>query len=313
MSKIIVFHPDEWTNLNAPFLESVWGKFFQTEAYDVKNNYSPSTHVFWSNCIGGSAFSFHGGDWCKQYCSEYKIILDDLWHSNIEEGSIEANNVLTLRCKNWAWYNLSLWFTSLAYQHYCPQKTYQNSFLMLMHREKTHRDQIFNNVNLDDALFSYVEKGILIDGDMDHVDHWAVNFETAWYDNTAYSLVVETDIYRPTLVSEKTFKPLAHQHPFIVWGAPYTLRYLRELGFLTFPHIIDESYDTVLDDGQRLKAICEQVSNLSTNYKTIFDSPLTSEILKHNRNLFYDQSIQTRFEDEIIGQVLGFIGEWTTK
>jgi hypothetical protein len=129
----------------------------------------------------------------------------------------------------------------------------------------------------------------------------------SWYNQTAFSVVVETFASLPTFISEKTFKPLAYYHPFILWGSPYTLKYLHELEFRTFPHVIDESYDSILDDTLRLHVICQQINELCQNYKTIFQDRQTQEILKHNHNLFFNASVLQRFKEEIVEQVLKFI------
>lgn len=42
-------------------------------------------------------------------------------------------------------------------------------------------------------------------------------------------------------------------HPFIVYGSPFTLKSLRELGFKTFSPFIDESYDETISPFRRMQ------------------------------------------------------------
>jgi hypothetical protein len=301
MNKVIVYHPDDWTNINAPFLQVIWNKFFQTEPYDKNKIYDTDKHVFWTGILNET-------NWYLEYHNRgHKVVIDHLWESNLDDKTTIVDNILTLRCRNWIWYNESLWYKSLGYKDYIPNKTYKNSFLMLMNIQKDHRDKIFSAVNLSEALYSYVEKNIYIDGDTDRIDAWQRYFNPDWYNATSFSVVVETTTTTPTFISEKTFKPLAYYHPFLLWGSPYTLQYVKEIGFETFGHIIDESYDVVLDDDMRFAHICEQVNNLVKDHKTIFNDSRTQEILRHNHNLFFDDSIDKKFEDEIVGEILKFI------
>jgi len=64
------------------------------------------------------------------------------------------------------------------------------------------------------------------------------------------------------LLSEKTFKPIAYSHPFIIVARPYTLTLLKELGYKTFSPYIDESYDTVTDDATRMVMISKEIKRL---------------------------------------------------
>lgn len=301
MTKTIVYHPADWTNLNAPFLEPIWNKFLQTEIYDNSKNYSPITHVFWTGCLNQDKW------YKKHYESGGLVIIDHLWESNIEEVSIQTNNILTLRAKNFVWYNESLWYKSLRYNTYRPNKTYENSYLMLMNLQRDHRDAIIKKINLTNSLYSYIEKKVFINDDVEHVAGWQRFCNTNWYDNTSFSMVVETKITSPTFISEKTFKPLAYYHPFLVWGSPYTLRYLHELGFETFSHLFDEDYDNVLDGNQRLTKICNLIEEILPNHKTMFLDKRTQDILKHNHDLFFHDSIEEKFINDIVSQVLEFI------
>ena len=83
-------------------------------------------------------------------------------------------------------------------------------------------------------------------------------------------------------VSEKTWKPIALQMPFIMIHTPFALKRLRDLGYKTFHNIWDESYDDIKDDRDRMKAIVDLVVYLNnrTDFRAMIDS--CREIVEHN-------------------------------
>lgn len=68
----------------------------------------------------------------------------------------------------------------------------------------------------------------------------------AEYHQCWFSAVTESEMSaRPARVTEKAFKPLLNFHPFLMFGNPGSLAFLRGLGFETFPEMFDETYDQV--------------------------------------------------------------------
>jgi hypothetical protein len=78
-----------------------------------------------------------------------------------------------------------------------------------------------------------------------------------------WHIVTETVFYHDKLhLTEKIFKPIVAQRPFMLAAAPGNLAYLKSYGFQTFDQWIDESYDTITDPDQRLQAIVDQTQRL---------------------------------------------------
>ena len=75
------------------------------------------------------------------------------------------------------------------------------------------------------------------------------------YNNSYCSIILEThfdaDGSGGAFLTEKTFKCLKHGHPFVIIGAPRSLDTLRKLGYRTFDHAIDNSYDWESNNTQR--------------------------------------------------------------
>ena len=71
---------------------------------------------------------------------------------------------------------------------------------------------------------------------------------------------------------EKEWKPIIVKQPFFIVGRPGILKLLRQFGFLTFSKWIDESYDEIDDDWDRLFSIAKEVERLSNLTKEELNS-----------------------------------------
>jgi hypothetical protein len=80
------------------------------------------------------------------------------------------------------------------------------------------------------------------------------------FQHTWFSLVTETNFDYPySFRTEKIYKPILAAHPFIVCANAGFYQDLRNLGFKTFDHLIDESFDSIINNTQRLRAIVNTV------------------------------------------------------
>jgi hypothetical protein len=239
--------------------------------------------------------------------------------SNVNKPCEIINNKLVLRARDWVWIQESLQWRYFNYHQPREPATPSRFFLLLMNLIRAHRDQLKKCVApyLDSSLHSYVQRGVFLDGD--EFVAGRLNAGTAndrfycaeWYAQTCFSLVAETKIQHELFVSEKIFKPLAYHHAMIVLGTPGTLQYIRNLGFETFAHCVDESYDRVLDYSARLQKILELLKDLYEEFVqtgTLFQDAQTQAVLAHNHARFFDLSqIQTRFETQVAEPILEFI------
>jgi hypothetical protein len=91
-----------------------------------------------------------------------------------------------------------------------------------------------------------------------------IYLEPAAYLDTYFSVITETVCAESDISfrTEKIAKPLAMGHPFIVASTPGFYRDLRCLGFRTFNHVIDESFDTIENSQDRMDRIIDTVADL---------------------------------------------------
>jgi hypothetical protein len=102
-----------------------------------------------------------------------------------------------------------------------------------------------------------------------------------------WHIVTETVFYHDKLhLTEKVFKPIVAQRPFMLAAAPGNLAYLKSYGFQTFDRWIDESYDSIQDPDQRLQAIVDQTQRLcamsDTDMRQMHQE--MQPVLEHNFN-----------------------------
>ena len=88
---------------------------------------------------------------------------------------------------------------------------------------------------------------------------------------------------RQCFCSEKIFKPLIQEHPFMVWGDKHTMAKLREMGYQTFDNWWSESWDSK-PMRHRLNGMCEVLEELSTRSPEEMFQMYTDmqDVLKHN-------------------------------
>jgi hypothetical protein len=87
----------------------------------------------------------------------------------------------------------------------------------------------------------------------DHNNHHVA--EIGHYTDSYCNIVLEThfdaDGSGGAFLTEKTFKPIKFGQPFVIVGAPGSLQALRDLGYRTFDHAINNSYDLELNNTRR--------------------------------------------------------------
>lgn len=112
------------------------------------------------------------------------------------------------------------------------------------------------------------------------------------YLDTFFSLVTETEVSEDSLfITEKTFKPIANYHPFIIWGSPGTLEFLRSRGYQTFPELFCEDYDKEYDKFKRFDMIVNEIKkfvNLDLDEKRRRFASIVDK-LDHNYKNFYSR------------------------
>jgi hypothetical protein len=107
-------------------------------------------------------------------------------------------------------------------------------------------------------------------------------------------------------ITEKTFKPIVLQQPFLMVGNRGALRYLRDYGFQTFGKIWNESYDD-LDHDHRITAvsdICQEITSWSKSQQKQAQIEI-ADVVRHNHDWFYGG-----FQDMLWKETSEMIKRW---
>lgn len=119
-----------------------------------------------------------------------------------------------------------------------------------------------------------------------HNDHRLIN--SSLYTNSYCHIVLETlfdvDQSGGAFITEKTYKCIKFGQPFVIAGGPGSLQALRDSGYRTFDHAIDNGYDTIEDNTQRWFAIRNALEKIK-------QQDLHSWYLKCLPDLEYNQTV----------------------
>jgi hypothetical protein len=108
-------------------------------------------------------------------------------------------------------------------------------------------------------------------------------------------------------LTEKTFKPICLNMPFVIVGTAGSLEYIRRYGFKTFGELWDESYDCETNDVDRIQKIGQLLKDLNQlsqqEKQQLFRH--ASVITQHNFDHFYgggfEQILWTELTDMLEG------------
>ena len=103
-------------------------------------------------------------------------------------------------------------------------------------------------------------------------------------------------------LTEKIFKPMVMSQPFVIFGPPRSLEYLRSYGFQTFGAFWDEGYDLIDDHQQRYHRILDLLNTLDQLTDLEFQDLLVRclAVVDHNRKLFFSQGFTDLIMDEAL-------------
>ena len=123
-------------------------------------------------------------------------------------------------------------------------------------------EDFFKNNEISHLIESTKLGNYTIDGQQNSINT-RYQFETI--QNGFLYVCTETVFDYPcTFLSEKSFKGITAKRPFVIFGAPYSLSTLRDLGFKTFSKWWDESYDKDTDPETRFQSVFEIVEQINS-------------------------------------------------
>ena len=135
---------------------------------------------------------------------------------------------------------------------------------------------------------------------------WLTNFNEA-ADSLLY-VPTETVYFGQRLhITEKTFKAIALEMPFVLVAPAGSLEYMRSYGFRTFSDVFDESYDQETDDIKRIEQVIKLLKELDSlsvkERQQIHQACLPA--VEHNYNHFYQGGFTDILWPELVNMLKG--------
>ena len=122
------------------------------------------------------------------------------------------------------------------------------------------------------------------------------------YSKTNFSIVLESSFDCNSLnLTEKSFKPFANCHPFLIIGDVFVNTQLKNYGFTLYNDLIDYSFDKISDNDERLnQALIElkRIHSLGEGYITDWYKN-NIEKIQENQRVFFTYSFKNLINDTI--------------
>lgn len=245
----------------------------------------------------------------------FRIVLSNLWEDADDFRRLYFITSMLTHCEVEKWYILSgqssyFWYKMYFMHHEWKYRFSHNikkyDFLYLNKRTRPLRVHLFNQLKetdiLENSLYTWWDNKERVQlSPRYEFPHHANNYPRIGadqgifyrqYEHTKVSLVTETavDKKKPhnSFITEKIWKPIICEHPFVVLGYAGVLRELRDLGFQTYDRIWDEEYDEIKDNYQRSRAIVYLLSKIKNiDHVELYEE--TKDIRSHNRRHFFNE------------------------
>lgn len=125
---------------------------------------------------------------------------------------------------------------------------------------------------------------------------FAANTDTNQYTDAYWNFITESHTNKHNLsLSTKVFDTMLNLQPFIIVGAAGALKLLKELGYQTFGEWIDESYDKIKNDEERMHVCFEIAYELACLPHELHTKMMREMIpvLAHNQQVLLDSKRDT--------------------
>jgi len=156
---------------------------------------------------------------------------------------------------------------------------------------------------------------LVLDQTMEEVDRNDRPVSLNHIKDSYFNIITESYMYNNTLpqshktifeMSEKTYKALICQ-PFIHLGSYGVLKYMKSMGYQTFPELFDESYDDIINHTDRLLAVVESIEKVckmdESEFHNIYCESIIPKVI-HNRELASSTEIKEKIWNKFIGDLL---------
>jgi hypothetical protein len=211
----------------------------------------------------------------KKYITFNRITGNSRVYRSLFVAELEKHNLLN--------------FGHVSYSNVCP--VHNNYQISLQHAKEKYNipneyiKEVQSNLDAINFPLRIDKKGEITNGSqtLDPIPELMESFlhvvtETCFWDNRTH-------------LTEKIFKPIVAQQPFVLLGCKDNLKYLRSYGFKTFDAWWDESYDQLEDPIKRIQAVVNIIKDVCNTPNNELEGMLRgmNHVLEYNYNLFYSK------------------------
>lgn len=137
----------------------------------------------------------------------------------------------------------------------------------------------------------------------------ADNLNKEIHDQTLFQIVNETLVedwnYTSLFYSEKTYKPIIHLQPFLIWGQQGCNRYLENMGYKLYTDWFDYSFDDEPNRILRYKKLLQSIEKAITEIENMNPDHYVNwrfkntDVLEHNLSVLLNCPFMTERLNEI--------------
>ena len=246
---------------------------------------------------------FSGGNWEEEKYNfenlNYKLIYFPYFLHSYKQFFTKINCIQTYLENNYTFvYPKKYKFISTT----GAKRHERSAFLEILLTNISYNNYIFKydgkDIGCDSTLYDFLDTNWIKYGAYNHLDSYAEYYlnisgtlPIKLYNSGNFNLILETDMdyHNSFFITEKTIKSLVTGMPFVVVSTPYFLKNLKNLGFVTYDSLWDESYDEEINFEQR----CLKIAKLCESLKD-FDWEGNKQHLEYiglkNQQVFYTQN-----------------------
>ena len=139
--------------------------------------------------------------------------------------------------------------------------------------------------------------------DYDNIDHflmWNLYRIPIQMYQSYFNIVIET--LQPgsfTFFTEKTYKPIIAEKPFIILGSNNQNKVLESNGYEIFEEIFDYSFESLDLIGQ-IETFIKEIKRVENEPRSIFDQPSVVEKIRHNKNRYIEVSSKEYTKENLV-------------
>jgi hypothetical protein len=238
---------------------------------------------------------------------EYNFGKWTLLHSELNSIEVEKyNNTDLFRCAYW-WAHAPIaidWYRFARYDNRLQRQSQDIKANFLIYARETtgkreYRKQFLEYLqNLENIQVGSINK--------QNVSSAAsAEYNPQDFAHTNCSIILETVFDQRVHLTEKTLRPIACGHPFLILNGPGALETIRSYGFKTFDPFINESYDKEQLSNKRMDMVLKEmqrINSLSNEEQTDIWKECNS-IAEYNKQLFFNNKFISSVKAELQNNV----------